>query len=104
MRLPDLTGTPINTSNRVREVGNTSIFFSYSPHRRKYIMKTKVIYTVLVLHGQANDESELTIEVDRNEDVFKINLDGTEVCFGDWTGNLLEAFKNIVHTEKTMES
>lgn len=67
-------------------------------------MQTKVIYEIPVLHGQADGESKLTIEVNREEDIFQIKLDDKEICFGDWSNNLLEAIRGIVHTESTIET
>jgi len=67
-------------------------------------MMTFVDYEIEVLPPEAEKEITLKIRVSRNEDIFTMFLDGKEICIGDWTGNLLEAFRSIVHTESTIET
>ena len=70
-------------------------------------METFVDYITEVLVRDGSDTSQdvnLKIRISREEDVFTLFLGDEEICFGTWGDNLLDMFKRIIHTEKTIET
>ena len=70
-------------------------------------METFVDYITEVLVRDGSDTSQdvnLKIRVSREEDIFTLFLGDEEICFGTWGDNLLDMFKRIIHTEKTIET
>jgi len=65
-------------------------------------MNTYIRYVTEVLISNDDDEYEFKIFVNRDEDIFQIFINDKQICFGDWTNNLLDMFRIIVFTERAL--
>lgn len=62
----------------------------------------RMVYPIIVINNETDDEVKLELDINREEDVCDIVLDGKVIASADWSGNIVQIFEEIINIEKKL--